>query len=104
MSKTIRRKNKNWDFHAYDYVVLEGDHYLTKVIYEKGSEEYKKAWSRYHRDTKFYRSSVPSYFIRLFCEKPLRQETRLKIVHWMKNPEKELMIPPFVHDAGYKYF
>lgn len=104
MSKTIRRRNKDWDFKPIDW---ESSSYypIRKIVkLERNSKEYKKAKKIYHSDKSRYRSSVPGWFVTLFCEKPLRQRTRLEIIKWMKNTEQELMIPPYMHDAGYNYF
>ena len=103
MSRTYRRKKDSWKFEAYDYVYKNG--YLEKNFYDNQSAEYRKEKAKFHKDGKFYGSSVPSDFVNLFCEKKLRQRTKQAIIKWRKNPDNvECMLPPYIHDAGWMYW
>lgn len=106
MSRTYRRKNEEWDFHRSLRVGIRyfSIGYIEKERLEKNSKEYKKARKVYHSDTSYYRSSVPAWFVNMFCERPMRQKSRMAIHHWTKDQETDLILPQYVHDAGWKYY
>jgi hypothetical protein len=104
MSRTYRRKNDQWDIRAYDWG-YDDDGHFTKIFVEKNSKEYKKIKADFHRDHDRFLSGVPSWFVTMFREKPLRRKTKQIIVHWMKNPvEDGCVIPEFIKDAGWYYY
>lgn len=109
MARTIRRKKEQWEFekwnlHDWDYVKGKNGQYFTKIPIKKYTKEYQQAWHNYHGDKKHYGSSVPSWFVNAFCERPLRQRTKNELKKWEKNSEYEVMVPLYIHDAAWKYY
>lgn len=101
MSRTYRRKNQNWHFKKGCMIGLSYAYEADDVV---NTEEYNKSRSIYHSDKRHYRSSVPSWFVNMFSERSLRRKTKRAIYNWTKSPDSDLMLPKYVHDAGYKYF
>ncbi len=103
MSRTYRRKN-GWDNPTYDFS-YEINGFVQKIYYSKNSKEYHLAQVKYHRDNSNYRKSAPHWFVNLFCERKLRQQSKQELKKWLKNPnEIEPMVPLFIRDAGWKYW
>lgn len=111
MSRTYRRKNALYDFHQgldcnlyYGYIsqLYEDDIKASRL--NKHSKEYKKALKRYLSDKPKYRSSVPSWFVNMFRERTLRRQTKHAIYQYTKNSETEVILPKYVHDAGWHYY
>ena len=101
MSKTIRRKNKNWNFNNYDYVYKDG--YVQIIKYDYESKEFKLLKNKYHSDN-YFTYSAPHWFANLFSERKLRRETNKKIKISINNLEKEVVFPIFIKDAKWKYW
>lgn len=108
MSKTIRRKQEKWYFNTHEGVdsiyPFEDSYYTVDVRLDRNSKEYKKKLAKYQSDKKRFRSSVPPWFIKVFFNKPMRQENRIELKKWMLNTETELLLPPYIHNAGWYYF
>jgi len=103
MSRTYRRKDA-WGFSSYEFEVNSFG-FVQKKYLDKNSKEYIVKKAKYHKDSKIYGSSVPHWFVNLFCEKPLRQKTKHQIKKWMNNPNSsELIVQPYVRDAGWNYW
>ena len=83
MSRTNRRKNTQWNIPKPYELEWEIDKYgkkfLNTIYYSKDSIKYKKAISYYHSDKKLYGSGVPGWFVNLYCERKLRNETKQAI-------------------------
>lgn len=104
MSKTCRRKNAQWAItdYVWDY---DSNGHFRKIFIEKDSKDYKKIKADFHRDSDKFFSSVPSWFVTLYCEKSFRQKTKQIIIKWTKNPDESgCMIPEFIRDAGWLYY
>lgn len=104
MSRTYRRKKDGWNIPSYEYVCSPGTYVLIKKSLDKSSEEYKINKIKYHQDKERYFNSVPSWFVNLYCERKLRRESKKAIDRWIKNPEKDCLLPLYVKDAGWKYY
>ena len=106
MARTYRKKKSNWDFQKWNnYTWVEsiskyGGIYLQEV--SNPPQEEKKARNRFHRDGSG--RSVPKWYVRLYHEKPLRQKTRQEIFKWIKKQDYDLIVPTYLHDAGWYYF
>ena len=88
MSRTYRRKigSKNHYFHyfvTHELIGVEsatGRKYFQWMPLDKDSKEYKKAMAIYHSDsgTFSFKEPGPSWFRKLFTERPQRRESDIK--------------------------
>lgn len=107
MSRTIRRKNEQWDFHiwnSHDWIVETskyGGTYMKEVYFEKGSIEYKKAAAHYYGDKKANCDNVPNWYILHKYQKPMRQKSRIVLSKWKEDQEIEVTIPVYKKNHGY---
>lgn len=111
MSRTYRRKNALYEFHKgldyglnYGYIFNLYEENTPSSRLDKNSKEYKKALKRYLSDKHKYRSSVPSWFVNMFRERSLRRQTKYAIHQYIKNLDSEVILPKYVHDAGWHYY
>lgn len=104
MSRTYRRKKDKWAIHRYVYVHVPGTYTFIKEYLSVDDERYKKNVIYFHKDTDKYFNTVPSAFVNLFCERKLRRQSKIEINKWIKNPELDCILPPYVKDAGRKYY
>lgn len=111
MSRTYRRKNALYEFHQgldyglyYGYIFDLDDNNIHSTRLDKKSKQYKKALKNYLSDKPKYRSSVPSWFVNMFCERTLRRQTKHAIYQYTKNIHTEVLLPKYVHDAGWHYY
>ena len=111
MSRTYRRKNALYEFHQgldyglnYGYISDLYEENINASRLDKNSKEYKKALKRYLSDKSKYRSSVPSWFVNMFCERTLRRKTKHAIYQYYKNENTEVILPKYVHNAGWYYY
>lgn len=111
MSRTYRRKNALWNFYQgidyglyYDHIFSLEEIHARAVQLNQKTKDYKKARKIYHSDKAKYRSSVPSWFVNMFRERTFRRKTKHIIYQYTKNPEIEVILPKYVHDAGWHYY
>lgn len=107
MSRTLRRKNEQWDFHQghnHDWVFKDskyGGYYMQKFFFEKGTIEYKKAANQYYGDKKANHDSVPNWYILHKYQKPMRQKNRIILSKWQEDQEVEVILPKYKKNHGY---
>lgn len=111
MSRTYRRKNALYDFHQgldyglnYGYIFDLDENNIKACKLDKNNKEYKKALKVFLSDKPKYRSSVPSAFVNMFCERTLRRKTKHAIHQYFKHSDYEVILPKYVHDAGWHYY
>lgn len=109
MSRTYRRRHttkngmwtdleyytSNWTYPFAD----DGEWWPTarvQVPFPKDSAEYRKGKAIFHSDaaTTNFKEPGPSWFRRMFTERPMRRYNKNEIRKWMNNPEYE----PIVYD------
>jgi hypothetical protein len=104
MSRTYRRKigSKNHYSHyfvTHELIVVEsatGRKYFQWMPLDKDSKEYKKAMAIYHSDsgTFSFKEPGPSWFRKLFTERPQRRESERQLRKYLLDEEFEVILNP----------
>lgn len=107
MSRTYRRKNGkkngylNEEWCTHDYVRVESPSdpryfYYTRVKLDPKSPECIKAIAKFHSDAGTHRCKEPgpSWFRRLYTQRPHRRAAKRELQRWLANPDYEPMILP----------
>jgi len=98
MSKTIRRKNENWD----NYCIYDFDYkWRKRVVYPKDSLEYKKGMAEYHSDKLMTMAQVPKWYKVQYCRRPFKRKEKAALRLATKYPEEDIVFPKAVKDALY---
>lgn len=97
MSRTYRRKSgdpsyKRW--HTSSSVRIDPDGWCWMwVPMDPASNEYKRAVARYHSDrTNNFKEPGPSWFRKLYTERPQRREAKRQLKKYMSDPDFEVIL------------
>lgn len=133
MSRTYRRKNgrnKNWrwidsreefeesqaiylaqEWRELKYNSYTGRYYYScwsnrAVTHYRDYDHYLAAQKNsYHSDTRWWGGGVPSAFVNLYCNRPLRQRHRVQIRRaWDNDTWDELSLDPYTDKAAWLYW
>jgi len=96
MSRTYRRKsgdqtNLNWATHEFKR--LPGTWHWERVPLDPQSKEYKASVARYYSDRQYtFKEPGPSWFRRLFTERPQRRHAKRELNKYLLDPDYEVIL------------
>ena len=103
MSRTYRRRNAryNLDWVLRDYSWING--HMQRIVIDPKSHEGKKALTRYYSDSGFgdYSHATAPHWYRRYLNHRADRREEMELHRWRKNPEREIVLPRRVSDAGW---